>query len=120
MRRYLIACNNDTKKAMTLYRYNLKLSQEMYAVISCFEVSLRNNIDQEMKSHYGSNWLRDAIMPNGIFSLDSRVDCTQKIIKKAYDNLIIAHKYSHSRLLTEMEFGIWKFMFNNVQYRLTG
>ena len=29
MRKYLLACNNDSKKAMTLYRYNLKLSQEM-------------------------------------------------------------------------------------------
>ena len=120
MRRYLIACNNDTKKAMTLYRYNLRLSQEMYAVISCFDVSLRNKIDLEMKSHYGNNWLRDAIMPNGIFSSDSRVDGTKKIIKKAYNNLLIARKYSHSRLLTEMDFGIWKYMFNNVQYRLTG
>ncbi len=28
MRRYVMACGNDTRRAMTLYRYNLKLSQE--------------------------------------------------------------------------------------------
>lgn len=51
MRRYVSACANDTKRAMTLYRYNLKLSQEMYAVISCFEVSIRNKINKEMKAY---------------------------------------------------------------------
>ena len=50
MRRYLTACVYDTKRAMTLYRYNLKLSQEMFAIVSCFEVTLRNKIDKELKS----------------------------------------------------------------------
>ena len=30
MQKYLVACNNDTRRALTLYRYNLKLSQEMW------------------------------------------------------------------------------------------
>ena len=28
--------------------------------------------------------------------------------------------YSHAKLLSEMEFGIWKYMFSNVQYQLSG
>ena len=32
MHRYVSACANNTKRAMTLYRYNLRLSQEMYAI----------------------------------------------------------------------------------------
>ena len=28
MQKYVLACNGDTRRAMTLYRYNLKLSQE--------------------------------------------------------------------------------------------
>ena len=27
MQKYLLACNYDSRRAMTLYRYNLKLSQ---------------------------------------------------------------------------------------------
>lgn len=50
MHKYLLACNNESKRAMTLYRYNMRLSQEMFALISCFEVALRNRIDKEMKS----------------------------------------------------------------------
>jgi hypothetical protein len=34
--------------------------------------------------------------------------------KKAYNGLMRTHTYSHSKLLSELEFGVWKFMFNNV------
>ena len=120
MRKYVAACANDTKRAMTLYRYNMKLSQEMFAVISCFEVTLRNKIDKEMRTHFGCDWLRDFILPGGRFDTDPRVEGTKKIIKKAYEGLLRSNNYFHNKLLAEMEFGVWKFMFNNVQYRLTG
>ena len=118
MQRYVLACGNDTRQAMTLYRYNLKLSQEMFTLISCFEVSLRNKINKEMVANFGNDWLRDFILPGGRFDTDPRVDGTRKIIKKAYEGLIRSHNYSHTKLLAEMEFGVWKFMFNNVQYRI--
>ena len=120
MCRYVSACASDTKRAMTLYRYNIKLSQEMYAVISCFEVSLRNKINKEMKSNFGNDWLRDFVLPGGRFDVDPRVEGTRKIIKKAYEGLLRSNNYVHTKLLAEMEFGVWKFMFNNVQYRLSG
>ena len=59
MHKYLAACNNDTWRAMTLYRYNLKLSQEMFTIISCFEVVLRNRIDKHMVALKGDDWLRE-------------------------------------------------------------
>lgn len=120
MRKYNIACDNDTKKAMTLYRYNLRLSQEMFTMVSCFEVALRNRIDALMKARWGNNWLRDLILPGGGFYGDHRVDKTRKIIEKAYSGLMRSGTYSHSKLLSEMEFGVWKYMFSNVQYKLTG
>ena len=48
MKRYVEACGGDTRKAMTLYRYNLQLSQELFTIISCFEVALRNAINKEL------------------------------------------------------------------------
>lgn len=54
MRKYLLACDNDSRKAMTLYRYNIRLSQEMFALIGCFEVTLRNRIDKVMRAHFGN------------------------------------------------------------------
>ena len=44
MRKYNVVCGGNTTKSMTLYRYNLGLSQEMFVLVSCFEVALRNRI----------------------------------------------------------------------------
>ncbi len=70
MRRYLAACNSNTRKAMTLYRYNIRLSQELLAVVGCFEVALRNKINRHYVAQDGSDWLRDLILPNGKFYSD--------------------------------------------------
>lgn len=120
MRKYNVACEGNTTKAMTLYRYNLRLSQEMFVVVSCFEVALRNKIDKVMTAHHGSDWLRDLILPGGALYYDKRAERTRKIIEKAYNGLMRDRTYSHSKLLSEMEFGVWKYMFSNVQYRLSG
>lgn len=118
--KYKNACSGDTKRAMTLYRHNLLLSQQMFTIISCFEVALRNRINLEFARHHGVDWLRDFVLPGGVFYYDHRVEGTRKIIEKAYNGLMRGGSYNHSKLLAEMEFGVWKFMFNNVQYRLSG
>lgn len=120
LRRYILACRNNKRNAMILYRYNLKLSKEMFAIISCFEVALRNKIDTEMRKHYGNDWLRDSILPGGIFYNDARVEHTKSIIEDAYNELKDTSSYAHSKLISKMFFGTWKYMFNNVQYSLSG
>ena len=119
LHRYLLACNNDTKKAMTLYRYNLRLSQELFTIISCFEVALRNAIDRQMVAILGSDWLRDAILPGGIFS-GSKCRDTSKIISRSFNKLNTHNLYTHSKLIAEMEFGVWKYMFSAPQYKASG
>ena len=88
MRRYLTACNLNTRKAMTLYRYNIRLSQELLAVVGCFEVALRNKINRHFVANDGNDWLRDLILPGGKFYSDKRVEKTKRIIKKAYEGLL--------------------------------
>lgn len=119
MERYLTACGGDTRKAMTLYRYNLQISQEMFTIVSCFEVALRNAIDRKLTENLGGEWLKESISTDGIFS--------QPILRKTHDIIAFAHRklqsagtYSHAKLLAEMEFGIWKYMFSPLQYRVTG
>lgn len=119
MNRYLAACNGDTRKAMTLYRYNLQLSQEAFTIISCFEVALRNAIDVNLTSAFGQEWLKDSIMQGGIFTNPIMVKSFD-IINHAYNKLRSTGSYSHSKLLAEMEFGVWKYMFSPIQFRLTG
>ena len=117
MSRYLTACSGDTKKAMTLYWLNLKLSQEAFTLISCFEVSLRNLIDRHYSNINGDNWLRDSCRSGGIFT-SHRCRKTRKIISQACHNL--GANYSHSKLVTEMDFGFWRYLFAQPQYYAGG
>lgn len=115
--RYKVACGNDSKKAMALYRLNLRLSQELFTIISCFEISLRNAIDKHYTIVHGADWLRDSSRHGGMFDIPQcRVTCG------IISNLVVkfgAH-YSHFKLLAKMDFGFWRYLFAHPQYRAGG
>lgn len=117
MNRYLAASNGNSRKAMTLYRLNLKLSQEFFTVISCFEIALRNKIDNQCTLTFGADWLRNGAQPNGIF--DNRY-CrqTQQNINDAVRKL--GNSYTHNKLVAELGFGFWRYLFAQRQYNATG
>lgn len=116
MSRYLQACHGNSKKAMTLYRKNLKLTQELFTVLSCFEIALRNLIDEEATKSLGSDWLKDGAENGGVF--DNRAcSLTAKNINDAIKNL---SPYNHNKLIAELGFGFWRYMFARSQFRATG
>lgn len=117
--RYYNACNGNPQKTMMLYRQNIRLAQEAFAVVSYFEIALRNKIDGILRTSFGNDWLRDSILSGGIFD-NTGCRKTKGIIENAYHRLLSSGTYSHSKLLAEMEFGIWKYMFNAPHYRATG
>ena len=119
MRRYVNACGGDTRKGMKLYRMNLHLAEEMFTIVSCYEVALRNAIDNIMVASNGNDWLRDAIQPGGIFD-NPKFHNTTRMMKKAYAELVSNGKYSNSKMLSAMEFGVWKYMYSGPQYLATG
>lgn len=119
MKRYVNSCGGNEQKGMTLYRYNLTLSSEMLKIISCFEVSLRNRIDMTLRPYFGTDWMRDSCLPGGMFD-NPRTLSTQKIIGKAYSGLFTTGSYTPNKLMAEMEFGIWKYMYSGPQYMATG
>ena len=116
--RYLSACNGDKRKAMTLYRYNLRLAQELLTIVSCFEVSLRNAIDDILVPQFGNEWLKDSVLQGGMFTLPILYK-TNRTITDALQKLRAQGSYSHSKLLAQMDFGMWKYMYSPVQYNLT-
>jgi hypothetical protein len=117
MGRYVSACGGDTRKAMTLYRKNLKLSQELFTVEGCFEIALRNAIDEHYWNEHGSHWLRDAAGRGGIFD-NQNCHITGSIITEAISNL--GRAYTHQKLVAELGFGFWRYMFATHQYRAGG
>ena len=116
LQRYVKACNGNQAKAIVLYRRNVAVSLEMFAVVGAFEIALRNSIDRVMKSNFGDDWLRNAILPGGIFDTPSCRDHA-RIIRSAYEKLNRQGRYTHTHLLSKMEFGIWKYMFSSPQFR---
>ena len=119
MTRFLGACGGDSRKGRILYRYDLTLSCEMFKIISYFEVALRNRIDRTLKSCYGNDWLRDSCLPGGIFDTPQTLN-TRRIVEKAFKGLNDKGAYTPAKLMAEMEFGVWKYMFSGPQYVATG
>lgn len=117
MSRYVNACGGNTKRAMTFYRKNLQLSQELFTIISCFEITLRNKIDSHCQANLGPDWLRDAARPGGVF--DTRnTSLTKNNIADALNKL--GAYYTHNKLVAELGFGFWRYMFAQYQYSATG
>ncbi len=113
MSRYTTACNSNSKQAMTLYRLNLRLSQELFTVISCFEVAIRNSIDNCYTRHHSDDWLRNAVSQGGMFDTPN---CrrTNRLIDSHLQKL--THNYTHAKLIAEMDFGFWRYLFAQPQY----
>ncbi len=117
MGRYSLACGGNTRKAMTLYRKNLQLSQELFTVISCFEIALRNSIDAHYTSTLGLDWLKNGSSPKGIFD-NSKCRFTQTSINNAVNKL--ESSYTHFKLVAELGFGFWRYMFAPNQFTICG
>ncbi len=117
MARYAAACGGDTRKAMTLYRKNLALSGELFTIISCFEIALRNKIDGVYSAVHGHDWLRDSANPGAIFDVPN-CDTTRRIIRTAVNKL--GRLYTHNKLVAEMDFGFWRYLFAQPQFLAGG
>jgi hypothetical protein len=117
LNRYKTACQGNTKKAMALYRHNLRLSQEIFTIISCFEIALRNAIDKHYLNTLGNHWLKDGATSGGIFD-NPHCRITKSIIMSVFSELGI--HYTHSKLMAKMDFGFWRYQFAPSQYRAAG
>ncbi len=56
--RYFIASNFNEKRAILIYKENLKVAQSFYPLISFFEVVLRNKLNHELSNYFSdSEWI---------------------------------------------------------------
>lgn len=126
--RYLTACNNRKGKALSLYRLNIELSQEVFGVLSIFEVTLRNAINL----HYGNQfqpitgnreWLVTQsgtggfLMDPTLMNPRGRYE-SSALVQKAKNNL--GALYTHDKLVGELMFGFWRYLFAPFQFAAGG
>lgn len=117
LRRYVTAMGTDTRRAMKLYRLNLRVSQEVFTIISCFEVALRNAIDKHYKVRWGKDWLRDAASIGGVLN-NPKCGKTPQMINDTVAEL--GSNYTHPALIAKMKFGFWRYLFARHQYTAFG
>jgi hypothetical protein len=123
--KYLSACSGDQDKTLILYRANLRLSYEIFSVASMFEVVLRNKIDEHYKAKFltqtGSDqWLDLQTEPGGCFYNNKQVGKTFKSIFEAKIKLKSGRKYTHDKLVAELTFGFWRYLFASKEFMVAG
>jgi hypothetical protein len=92
------------------------------AILSLFEVVLRNKIDSHYKLLFPSSpnraeWLLASIQPGGFLT---RPGCENslRVVRRTHDQLGV--NYSHDKLLAALSFGFWKFLFAGRQFSAGG
>lgn len=120
--RYKAACNNDTRKTYGLYRANIRLSRAFLAVLSIFEVVLRNKIDLHYTAQFAAisgnpDWLLTSILPGGFLTHNGCQNSLEKV-RMCYTDL--GSNYTHHKLLAKLSFGFWKHMFSGQQFQAGG
>lgn len=120
--RFLIGTKGDQQKAIQLYKLNIQLSECLFGVLSVFEVVLRNHIDQYYRQYFGDKeWLKNQCGQGGMFShpsfsgygFESRTRILTTIAQ-------LGNNYTHDRLVAELNFGFWTYMFAPIQFRVGG
>lgn len=126
--KYLILANDNKEEAIKLYELNLKYSANLYVVLSCFEIVLRNLINGEMIK-YSSNWILNlSIIDNKIMNNLGKMKQLnantimyykeffkeqEKLIKEADNSLKKDRKnIDNNYLVSRLNFGFWTRMFN--------
>ena len=47
----------SNRDVLEIYKINVKISKDIYGLLSYFEVFLRNRINEEMVKYFGNNWI---------------------------------------------------------------
>ena len=113
--KYKNACGGNTVKALTLYRYNVRLCQKFYGVLSIFEIVLRNAINKHFSSHFNdADWIYHQLQNGGMLERSPQRQDTLNDIT----DMVSKGKYTPDKVVASVSFGFWTYMFTKVPFRL--
>jgi Abi-like protein len=120
--RYRFACHGDEASALLLYRYNIRLCQDFYALLGIFEITLRNAIDRHYQLQFGEkNWLEALSAPGGIFTKPTFKNGQYKSARLIQSSIkSLKPEYTHDRLVSTLSLGFWVALFNKLQFSACG
>ena len=115
--KYKAACGGDTRKAISLYRYNVKLCQKYYAVLNIFEIILRNAVDRHFRVYFNDlNWIEHQLQKGGMLSYSPH----KKDALKHIFELTKKGKLTPDKVVSAQSFGFWTYMFNKIPFNTGG
>ncbi len=120
--RYKISCAHNKKKTRQLYKANIRMSQAFLAILSIFEVVLRNKIDNHYKRQFypvigNGEWLLCSTLPGGFLTTTG---CRNSLNKVTSVYAELGAAYTHDKLVSELSFGFWKYLFAGRQFMAGG
>jgi len=128
--RYLLATGNSKRRAIQLYKDNLKASQAFHPLIGVFEVVLRNRLNDILTTHFNDpDWI---INQKSVFMSDPSLkfifkrtghkrtnDFLKREIIKAETRLQKTRTpLTSSKIIAEQTLGFWTDLFEVHHYRL--
>ncbi len=119
--KYLNVTNGEFEKAFQLYKLNLELSKSVFGLLSVYEIILRNAINYHYINYFNDeNWIVNQCKEGGLFNLpnDPNQYYSLKKIKKV--QLKLNQKYTNDRLVSELSFGFWVYLFASHQFKAGG
>lgn len=117
LNRYKVACGGNTRKAMTLYRYNVKLCQKYYAVLNIFEIIFRNAVDRHFRTYYNDpNWIEHQLQAGGMLAYSPQKADALKHINELKKKGIL----TPDKVVSAQSFGFWTYMFNKIPFNAGG
>ena len=122
--RFITATNGNHYKAIRLYKINLHLSLTLFGIISIVEIALRNAIDEHYKKTLGQpEWLKINAQPSGLFyhtQLRNKKGNFEQAEKIIFTINSLKNHYTHDKLVTELSFGFWRYLFSGIQFQVFG
>ena len=107
MQKYYTAHCDDETLAIKHYQFNIEISESFYSCLSVFEVALRNALDRELITHFGTEEWYNHFQSNAVLL---------KLIKEisiAKTQIIKRHEIvCPSKVVAELTFGFWTRLLN--------
>ena len=108
MQKYFDSHPDNESLAILHYQCNIEIAESFYTCLSVFEVSLRNAVNRELISKFGTEeWYNHFPSTPGLAKLNKEITQAQQQITKRRELI------SPSKVVAELTFGFWTKIFNS-------
>jgi hypothetical protein len=121
LEKYLNATDGEFEKAFQLYILNLELSKSIFGILSVYEIILRNAINFHYINYFNDeNWIVNQCKEGGLFNLPNDPNHYFSLKKIKMVQIKLNQKFTNDRLVSELSFGFWVYLFASQQFKAGG